>query len=145
MAVNYQPKGFNNVIPYLTVDDPGKLLDFIVKVLKGKVRDKMEHDGKIAHAEVVIGDSMIMLGQAGGPFVPTPAAMYVYVPDVDATFKAALKAGATEVKKMEDQFYGDRSGAVKDSNGNTWYLATHVEDVSPKEMQKRMAKMGQQK
>jgi uncharacterized glyoxalase superfamily protein PhnB len=86
-----------------------------------------------------IDDSVIMVGQAGGPFTPTPASLYIYVPDVDATYKKALSAGAKSEREPADQFYGDRNANVVDDNGTRWSFGTHVEDVSPEEMTKRAA------
>jgi len=96
-------------------------------------------DGSIRHAEARIGDSMVMIGQAGGEWKPKPNTVHVYVPDVDATYKKALAAGATSTREPVTQFYGDRSAGVEDAQGNSWWIATHVEDVSPEEMEKRMA------
>ncbi len=92
------------------------------------------------HAEMTIGDSRIMLGQPA-PGQETHAMIHLYLPDTDATYKRALAAGATSVREPADQFYGDRSAGVRDEFGNQWYIATHIEDVSPEEMDRRMAKM----
>ena len=94
--------------------------------------------GKIGHAEIKIGDSMVMLSDGGPEHPPMPTMLNVYLPDVDAAFARALKAGATKVRDLENQFYGDRSGTVKDMAGNLWSISTHVEEVSPEEMEKRM-------
>src|SRR5436309_2369666 len=104
-------------------------------------------DGKIGHAELEIGDSMIMLadvfpdmgGQGPKTIGGTPVTVMVYVKDVDAVFEKALDNGATPINKVEDQFYGDRSGTFEDPFGHHWHVATHVEDVSPEEMEKRAA------
>jgi uncharacterized glyoxalase superfamily protein PhnB len=89
------------------------------------------------HAEVTIGDSVIMMGEPMGEFKPMPCMIYVYVEDTDAVYKQALKAGATSVMEPADQFYGDRNAGVKDMAGNLWWIATHVEDVAPEELEKR--------
>jgi PhnB protein len=93
--------------------------------------------GAVLHAEVRIGDSMLMLTDGGGDWKPMPAALYLYVNDADATYQRALTAGATSVMEPVTQFYGDRHGGVKDPSGNIWWIATHVEDVSPEELRKR--------
>jgi len=94
-------------------------------------------NGTIGHAEVRIGDSVVMLGQASSQWKPTTAAIYLYVNDTDATYKRALQSGATSAMEPTDQFYGDRNAGVQDPAGNFWWIATHVEDVAPDEMKKR--------
>ena len=91
------------------------------------------------HAELRIGDSMLMLGEAQGEWKAMPATLYLYVKDVDATFARALSAGATSVRDVATQFYGDRNGTIRDAWGNIWSIATHVEDVPPDEMRRRAA------
>jgi len=93
--------------------------------------------GRIGHAEVRIGDSVVMIGDARGEHAPTQAMLYVYIDDVDATYQRALAAGATTVQPPTDQFYGDRSGGVKDAFGNMWWIATRIEDVAPEELKRR--------
>jgi uncharacterized glyoxalase superfamily protein PhnB len=100
-------------------------------------------DGKIMHAEVRIGDSIVMLGDASPEFEPTRSSIYLYVDDVDGTHRSALDAGGTSLREPEDQFYGDRSAGIQDRFGNQWWLAKHVEDVSPEEMQRRQAAIAQ--
>ena len=95
--------------------------------------------GEIRHGDLIIGDSHVMLGEADGPWPPQPCSLYLYLADCDAVYKKALAAGGTSVQEPKTQFYGDRHGAVKDACGNTWWIATHVEDVSPQEMEKRAA------
>jgi PhnB protein len=89
------------------------------------------------HAELRIGDSVVMLADAAGDFKPLPCALYLYVPDADATYRRALEAGATSVMEPANQFYGDRNAGVKDPTGNQWWIGTHVEDVPPEEMARR--------
>ena len=93
--------------------------------------------GAVMHAQVKIGDSFIMLGEVQGDFKAMPSSLYLYVEDTDATYGKAIEAGATSVKEPEDQFYGDRNAGVKDTQGNLWWIATHIEDVSPEEITKR--------
>jgi uncharacterized glyoxalase superfamily protein PhnB len=94
-------------------------------------------DGKIMHAEMKIGDSRVMFGEANDKWPATTSSLYVYVPDADAAFKQAIQAGGKSTVEPMDQFYGDRSGCVTDPSGNTWWVATHKEDLSLAELQKR--------
>jgi PhnB protein len=139
MAVNYIPAGYGTVTPYLVVKDAGKLMKFIETVLDGKeVLLFKGPDGRVAHAEMQIGDSKVMMGESpDGKLMP--AMLNVYVPDCDAVYKKALAAGGTSVREPADQFYGDRTSGVNDPWGNQWFISTHVEDVSEEEMQRRMA------
>ncbi|MFN2545672.1 MAG: VOC family protein [Actinomycetota bacterium] len=140
MAVRPIPEGFRTVTPYLVVDDAKRLLEFVKQAFGAQERMSMPTpDGKIGHAEVLIGDSVIMLADAStsDQSTPMPAMIHLYVDDVDKTFRQAIEAGASEVRALEDQFYGDRSGGVQDPAGNKWWIATHVEDVPPEEMQRR--------
>jgi PhnB protein len=138
MAVKPVPDGYHTVTPYLTVSDADALLDFIKKAFGAKEFYLMRGpDGKIGHADLAIGDSHVMLGQAGGQWTPMPAQLYLYVPDCDAVYGHALTAGATSVQEPKTQFYGDRHGCVKDACGNLWWVATHVEDVPMDELERR--------
>jgi PhnB protein len=142
MPVHHVPKGYPTVCPYLVVPDPSQVIDFMQRVLDGQVIERMEGpDGRIQHAEVRLGDSVVMMGAASEEHPVQTAMLHIYVPDVDATYARALKAGATSMREPEDQFYGDRSGGVKDAVGNSWWFATHVEDVSPEELKRRAAKL----
>jgi PhnB protein len=134
------PAGYNTVQPYLMVDGAAQLVDFLKNAFGAKERMRMEGpDGKIGHTEVEIGDSVIMLSDGGPDNTTMPAAVMVYVDDVDATYKKALAAGGTSEREPEDMFYGDRASSVRDKFGNLWFIHTHVEDVSPEEMEKRAA------
>ena len=145
MAVNPFPEGYNRVIPYLVLEDAASAIEFMKKVLDADDYVRMDGpDGSIMHAELRIGDSVVMVGGAGGENLPQPAMLHVYVEDCDATYNRALEAGATSLREPENQFYGDRSAMVKDTWGNSWSFATHVEDVSPEEMERRMAEQGAQ-
>ncbi len=138
MAVSYKPADNQNVIPYLVVSDPKKELEFVKEVFGAQeMHLSRDPEGRIAHAQVKIGDSVVMMGQASEQWQALPAAIYIYVPDVDAAYKRALATGAASVMKPADQFYGDRSGGVKDSNGVQWWMATHIEDVSNEELERR--------
>jgi uncharacterized glyoxalase superfamily protein PhnB len=136
------PDCFHTVTPYLVVEGADQVIEFLKNVFDAKESTRLERpDGKIGHAEVRIGDSAIMISEAGGGgvCVASPATLYVYVADADAAYKRALKAGGASVMEPADMFWGDRYGAVKDRSGNTWGIATHVEDVSPKELKTRAA------
>ncbi len=140
MAVKPIPEGNHMITPHLTVQNVAKLIDFLEKAFGAKKRypPMTRPDGGIIHAEMVIGDSIIMLGEPMGNSQPIPGNLYLYVPDVDAIYQRALQEGATSIMPVADQFYGDRTGAVLDMCGNHWVIATHIEDVSPEEIQKRV-------
>lgn len=135
--MHWQPEGYPNVIPCLMVKDASGLFDFICKVFDGKEVERVVNDGVLRHSEIRIGDSMVMVSEASERWPAVPASVHLYVPDADATYKLALVGGATSVMEVGDRFYGDRSGGVKDPWGVTWWMATHVEDVSPEEIQRR--------
>src|SRR5262245_59272995 len=148
MAVNPIPDGYPRVMPYLVVDGAADAIKFYETVLGAKERMRMPGpDGKIGHAEIEIGDGVIMLADefpdmdAIGPKTVggTPVTIHVYVPDVDDAWKRALDNGATSKAELENKFYGDRSGWFIDPWGHKWSIATHVEDVPPEEMEKRAA------
>ena len=140
MAVKPIPDGYHTVTPYLVVPDVRKLLDFVTNAFDAEVKFQMPGPaGGIAHAEFRIGNSMIMCGQSGEQHPPMPAMLYLYVTDVDALFAKAVAAGGEVIRPVTDQFYGDRSGGLKDSNGVQWWVATHREDVPMEEMARRAA------
>ncbi|MEA2474389.1 MAG: PhnB protein [Thermoleophilaceae bacterium] len=144
------PDAYSRVTPYLCVDGAVDAIDFYTKVLGARERMRMPGpDGKLGHAEIQIGDAVVMLADEspemnfrspktiGG----TPVTIHVYVEDADAVFDAAVAAGANSLRPVENQFYGDRSGQFEDPFGHRWNVATHVEDVPPDEMEKRAAEM----
>ncbi len=138
MAVKPVPDGYSTVTPYLIASDAEKLLAFLKNAFGAKEHDLMRApDGSIWHADVIVGNSHIMLSQATAHNPAMQAGNYLYVPDTDATYRAALAAGATSTMEPADQFYGDRSAGVKDVQGNIWWIGTHVEDVAPEEIQRR--------
>ena len=140
MAVNYKPDGYRDITPYLVVDGADRLIDFITKAFGAKERMRMPGPGgKIGHAEVEIGDSLIMLGDSATVDFnrKTTTMIHLYVKDADAAFKSAVAAGGKVDQELETKFYGDRAGSVTDEWGNIWWLSTHVEDVPPEEMPKR--------
>jgi PhnB protein len=147
------PDGYHSVTPYLTVRGAAQAIEFYKAAFGAVELVRMPMpDGSIAHAEVKIGDSPVMFGEenpAWGNKSPqalggTPAGLMIYVDDCDAVFDRAVAAGATVMKPLANQFYGDRSGTVIDPFGHAWTVATHVEDVAPEEMQKRMDAMAAQ-
>lgn len=142
------PDDYPRVVPYLCVDGAADAIAFYVDVLGARERMRMaQPDGRVGHAEVEIGDGMIMLSDPypemgvkspkdlGG----TPVTISVYVEDVDRVFGRAVQAGARALQDVENKFYGDRSGQFEDPFGHKWNVATHVEDVSPEEMARRAA------
>ena len=138
MPVKAVPEGFHTLTPYLTVDNASALVDFLKQAFDAKEHDvHRAPDGTVRHADLTIGDSHVMVGQAGGPSQPMHAMIYMYVENADAKYRQALSAGATSISEMTTQFYGDRHGAVRDCCGNQWWIATHVEDVAPAELQRR--------
>jgi PhnB protein len=147
MAVKPIPDQYHSVQPYLIVDGAQQLIEFLKGTFEVEDRGVMPRpDGKVGHAEVKLGDSIIMLSDSGGPnnAQPTTSMIVVYVEDVDKSYQRALEAGGEKFQEPEDQFYGDRSAGVKDSFGNLWYIHTHVEDVSEEEMMRRMQEAAQQ-
>ena len=148
--VNPIPEGYPRVTPYLHVDGAAAAIDFYTKVLGAKERMRMPApEGRIGHAELELGNAIIMLADeseevgalAPGTVGGTPVTLHVYVEDVDATFAAAVDAGATAGRDPENQFYGDRSAQFTDPFGHRWSIASHVEDVPPDEMERRMNEM----
>src|SRR5881398_1988101 len=150
MPVKPIPDGYHSVTPYLIVSGAAQAIDFYQRALGAKERMRLAMpDGKIGHAELQIGDSVIMLADefpqmgANSPLTigGTPVGICVYVENVDAVFKQAIAAGATEERPVKNQFYGDRSGTLIDPFGHKWTIATHIEDITPEEISRRMAAM----
>lgn len=138
--VDFQPAGYHAVTPYLSVAGAPDFIDFVVATFDGVETQRMTGpDGAIAHAEVRIGDSALMLTEHCDYLPAYPAALYLYVEDVDASYAKALSAGATSQEEPNDKFYGDRTAGVVDGWGNHWYLGTHIEDVSAEEVDRRAA------
>ncbi len=142
------PDGYPRVTPYLYIDGAAAAIEFYTSIFGATERFRMPAPGgMIGHAELQLGDSVIMLSDQWpdmGVFGPkavggTPVAMSVYVEDADNVFARALAAGATALREVETQFYGDRSGQFEDPFGHRWSVASHVEDVSPEEMERRAA------
>jgi len=148
MSVSFIPKGFHAITPYLIVDGATKAIEFYKKAFSAKLVMQMPlPDGGVAHAEIKIADSHLMLSdmcpeahfkspsQLGG----TPVSLMLYVDDVDTVFNNAIKLGAKEVRPVHDQFYGDRAGTLEDPFGHVWTIGTHQEDLSNEEINQRMA------
>ncbi len=142
------PDGYHTATPYLIVSDAAKAIDFYKRAFGATELTRMPGpNGRVAHAEIKIGDSIIMLGEENpkvgirGPqsLGGSPAFLYLYVEDCDRAFNRAVEAGASTVNSLKDQMWGDRSGSVKDPFGHSWWIATHKEDVSMDEMRRRMA------
>jgi PhnB protein len=140
------PAGFPRVTPYLIVDGAADAIDFYTSVLGASERMRLPmDDGRIGHAELTLGDGLIMLADENEPMSilgpkrigGTPVTLHVYVEDCDAVFERALAAGARSLRPVEDQFYGDRSGQFADPFGHRWNVATHIEDVPAEEMERR--------
>ena len=148
--MNQPPAGYHSINPYLFIKHAAEAIDFYKRAFGAEERMRLEMpDGRIGHAEIVIGGSAILLADefpewktlsprsVGG----TPVAIHLFVTDVDDVFQKALDAGATQLDPVETKFYGDRSGCLKDPYGHMWYVSTRVEDVSQDEMQKRLNEM----
>jgi PhnB protein len=142
------PEGYPQVTPYLAVDDANRAIEWYSTVFGTRERMRLgAPDGKVGHAELELGDSLLMLADefpemgmrspkaVGG----TPVTISLYVDDVDGVFERAVQGGAKPLRQVEDQFYGDRVGSFEDPFGHRWSVATHVEDVPPDEMERRAA------
>ena len=146
--INFIPEGNHQLTPYLYINGAADAIEFYKKAFGAVELMRMEvPGGKIGHAEIKIGTAIIMMadefpdmGVLGPKTIGgSPVTLHLYVEDVDATFQKALEIGAVSIKEPQDQFYGDRSGCVRDSFGNFWGIATHIEDVSEEEIQKRLS------
>jgi PhnB protein len=141
------PEGYHSVTPYLIIKGATAALEFYQKAFGATELFRMAHEGKIGHAEIKIGDSPIMLADEHpemgylGPQTlgGSPVSIMIYCDDVDTIFNQAIAAGATQQKAIEDKFYGDRIGTLVDPFGHVWHVATHKEEVSPEEMERRLA------
>ena len=146
MAVKAKPDGYHSVTPYLVVDNAAKAIEFYRKAFEAQETVRMPMGDRIGHAELKIGDSVVMLSDEWpdmgmvGPKTRggTSVSLIIYVEGVDIVFKRAIDAGGKEERPVKDEFYGDRSGTLLDPFGHRWMISTHVEDVSPEEMNRRM-------
>lgn len=135
-AVKPIPEGYHTVTPCITVEGASRLIEFLEKAFDAEVQDKIfRADGKISNASIKIGDSMVMIFDAREEWKAKQSSFYLYVPDCDALYQKALAAGATSLLEPADMFYGDRNAGVQDFAGNEWWIATHIKDVTPEEVQ----------
>jgi PhnB protein len=138
MTVKPIPDGYPAVIPYLMVRQAEKFIAFMQDVFGAELAEQLPRpDGGIGHTELRVSDSMIMLSEAAKDYPATPVMLHFYVEDVDSVYARAIAAGATAISPPADQFYGDRSGGCLEPSGNTIWIATHIEDVAPDELQRR--------
>ena len=146
MTVRPIPEGYHTATPYLVVPGVSRVIEFLEKAFDGTASERMtDPSGRIMHVTVRIGDSIIMLGEPTGEFPAMPSMIYLYVPDTDAAYRRAVQAGGTSMMEPADQFYGDRNAGVRDPAGNIWWIGTHVEDVSPEEIERRFKERAQQR
>lgn len=140
MTVNPIPEGYHTVTPYLIVPDVEGLIAFAEKAFGAEGAFSMKDDeGQILHAEMRIGDSMVMMAPANDENPAMPFLLHLYLEDVDGAYERAMAAGGSTIRAPQDEFYGDRTAGVFDPQGNQWWMAQHVEDVSEEEMWRRMA------
>lgn len=138
MSVNPIPEGYHTITPFLVINGARKFITFLQNAFGAtEVYSSESPDGKINHSEIKVGDSMLMLTEADEKFPSAPGMFYIYVKDTDLIYKKALAAGAESLMEPEDKFYGDRNAGVKDSFGNTWWIGTHIENVTSEEIKKR--------
>ncbi len=141
MPVKPIPDGYHTVTPYLMIAGADRFIAFMQTVFGAIVSEQLlQPDGRIGHTELRVGDSLIMLSEVRAGQNATPIMLHIYVEDVDAAFARAVAAGGKAVSPPADQFYGDRSGGVIEPSGNTIWMATHIEDVPPAELQRRATK-----
>ncbi|WP_070090923.1 VOC family protein [Pseudomonas monteilii] len=151
MAVKPIPEGQHSITPYLAINDAAKAIEFYKKAFGAVEMFRLDAPGgRVGHAELKIGDSSVMLGDpcdmeggltASQKLAGAAVGLHLYVEDCDKDYAQALAAGATQVYEVKDQFYGDRSGTLKDPFGNMWFVSTHKEDLTPEEIRDRAAKM----
>lgn len=146
MAVKPIPDGYSSVTPYLAVKQAADAIEFYRRAFGAKERMRMvAPDGKVGHAELMIGNSVIMLAdeypdmdfRSPESLGSASVTLHLYVKDVDASFRKAIEAGAKQLREVKDQFYGDRSGTLRDPFGHVWNISTHKEDLSPEEIERR--------
>ena len=140
MGIQTVPDGFHPITPYLVVMDPAALIDFLKDAFGAEEMHRTTRsDGGVMHAQVKIGDSMLMMGGATPEWPPLPAGIYLYVEDADQIYARAIAAGAVPEMEPMDAFWGDRMGGVRDASGNFWWIASHKEDVPQDEVARRAA------
>ncbi len=140
MAANVKsvPAGYHTVTPHLINAEASRVIEFLKQVFDATELSRLSGpDGRVMHAEIKIGDSMVMMAEASNERKTMPASFAVYVDDADAVYRRAIEAGALSLREPVNQFYGDRTAGVQDLAGNQWWIATHIEDVPPEELRLR--------
>jgi PhnB protein len=136
------PKGFHTVTSYLFVSGAAYLIEYLRAAFDAEVLSRhLDGDGRLSYALLKIGDSLVMASEPREPWKPMPCGIYLYVKDTDATYRNAMAAGGVSLMEPADQFYGDRNAGMQDPSGNQWWIATHIEDLTPKELERRMRSM----
>lgn len=137
MSIKPIPDGYHTITPYLVCERLSKLIDFLKTAFDAiEIERHLSKTGRVMHAEIKIGDSIIMMGEAMEGFPPVQTSLYFYVEDIDSVYNKAIKAGGISLMEPANQFYGDRNAGVQDPSGNKWWIATHDEDVSAEEMER---------
>jgi uncharacterized glyoxalase superfamily protein PhnB len=145
MAESYIPEGYHSITPYIITKDADGVIAFLNATFDAEVKFEMRApDGKVGHAEILIGGSHVMISDANELHPPMPSMIYVYVKDVDENYKRAIAAGGESLREPTDEFYGDRSSGVKDHSGNQWWIATHKKQVAMSEMQEKFTELRQE-
>jgi PhnB protein len=140
MATNPIPREYHSVTPFISIANVPQFIDFAKRAFGAQERSRIEKpDGSVMHAEIKIGDSIIMLGDSIPGQPTSTATLYLYVENADLVYESAINAGATSIERPRDMFYGDHAGGVKDPGGNQWWIATHIEDVGDEELNRRAA------
>ena len=138
MSVEPTPHDYHTITPFLMVEGASRLIEFLKAAFQATELMRFNQpDGRVMHAQVKIGDSIVMMGDALESCPPMPVSLYLYVADVDATYRAAMNAGSESLSEPADQFWGDRIAGIKDPAGNKWWIATHVENVDVEELTRR--------
>lgn len=146
MSVKPIPEGYSSVTPYLCVDNAAEFISFLQKAFNAKQLSRHDRpDGTVAHAEVKIGNSVIMLTNSMEQYPASQVTLYLYVEDTDQIYKKAMQAGAVSIQEPMNMFYGDRNAGIRDKWGNAWWIATHIEDIPEEEMQRRIEENMKQK
>lgn len=145
MSSSHIPQGYHTINPYLTVDGAARLIEFLKAAFDAREVMRMDGpDGRVAHAAYTIGDSIVETSDSTAQWGAMRAAIHIYMPDTDETYRRALAAGAKSLREPADMFYGERGASVEDPVGNMWHIATKTEDLSVEEMNRRAAEMGAQ-
>jgi PhnB protein len=140
---HYMPEGFHAVTPYFVVADGAAFLSFLQHAFEGReISTYRGPDGRIMHAEVRVGDSIVEFGEAGGPWGPMRLNLHIYVPDTDAAYRSAMAAGGKSLREPQDEAYGERSAGVEDPAGNIWWIATRIVEEPAESLARRKAAMG---